>query len=68
MITEKHRLFYVNGKLEFAFYFDATVKDPKKIIEEFLDCKDFKCQADYCGWKVKSTKISEDLMRVDIDA
>lgn len=66
MITDKHRLFYVNDKMEFALFYDASIKDPKVIVDSFLASKDFKCQAAYCGWKVKNTKISKDLKRVDI--
>ena len=67
MITESHRLFYVNDKLEFALYYNDAIKDPKQIVADFLASKDFKFMAQYCGWKVKSTKISKDLKRVDIE-
>lgn len=66
MITDKHRCFYVNGKLEFALWYDSAIVDKEKIIKDFLESRDFKFLADYCGWKVKKTEISDDLKRVDI--
>ena len=66
MITDKHRCFFVNGVIRFAFFFDPAIIDPDKIVNEFLICRDFISLSSYCGWKVKDTKISEDLMRVDI--
>lgn len=63
----KHRHFYVNDVLKFGFFFDPAIVDKKVIVDEFLKCRDFKSLADYCGWKVLKTSISDDLMRVDLE-
>jgi hypothetical protein len=62
----KHRNFYINGKLEFSFFCDEKEKDQKKIMDAFFKDKDYKSMASYCDWKISKYEFSEDLMRVDI--
>lgn len=61
------REFYVNGQLQFSLWFDPTITSPKKIMEGFLNSKDWKFQAWYCGWEVVSWKCSRDLLRFKIE-
>lgn len=58
---KERRNFYVNGKLEFSFFFDEEEKKPKKIIEEFLKNKDWISFANYCKLKFVSFQYSDDL-------
>jgi hypothetical protein len=67
-ITDKHRLFFVNAKLEFALYFDPKIKDKDLILKNFFDSKDWKWYEKL--WEVKKvikTTISDDLREIRIE-
>lgn len=64
--SRSHRNFHVDGKLEFALFFDPNVKDKEKIVNDFLDSRDWKWWADYNKFEVDSWSISEDLINVYI--
>lgn len=68
MITDKHRKFYVNGKLEFALFYDPKEKNKQEIEKNFLDSHMWKSWANYCNLKVISVDISKDLKEVYITA
>ena len=69
MITDKHRLFYVNGKLEFALFYDKSVTDKEKIKENFLKDRDWLSFERYNQIKtIKSFEVSDDLKEVRIEA
>jgi hypothetical protein len=65
-VTEKHRCFIVNGKLEFALFFDPAITDKNIIIKTFFDSKDWKWHLDYFKVKVIKTEVSPDLKEVYI--
>lgn len=66
-LTDKHRSFFVNDKLEFALFFDPNIKDTEKIINDFLESKDWKWFKDFYNIKkIKKTEISKDLREVRI--
>lgn len=65
-VTSEHRCFYVNGKLEFALFFDPTIKDKQLIIKTFLESKDWKWYESYFKVKVIKTEITKDLKEVHI--
>lgn len=67
MITEKHRVFIVNGKMEFAWFYDDKIKDKKQILDDFLDSKDWKSYLEYNKVKIKSANISKDLKTITIE-
>ena len=56
-ITDKHRLFFVDEKLEFAIFFDPNIKDKDKIIEEFITSKDWLWYKDYFNIKQEKNNI-----------
>jgi hypothetical protein len=61
-ISKDHRLFYVNGKLEFALFYDKSIKDKEIIINTFLESKDWKWYKSYYEVKkVKKIEVSKDL-------
>ena len=66
MLTNFHRKFFVNNKLEFALFFDAKIKDKDKIIQDFLESKDWKWHLNYFNVTVTKTTISKDLMEIYI--
>ena len=66
-LTDQHRLFYVNDKLEFAKFYDPKIIDKEIIIKNFLESKDWEFYKDV--WevrKVKNIEISPDLKEVRI--
>jgi hypothetical protein len=68
-ITDQHRLFYVNGELEFALFYDPKIVDKSTIINSFLESRDWKWYMQvYDLKKVEKATISKDLKRVDIAA
>jgi hypothetical protein len=67
MITEKHRLFYINDKLEFALFYDKSLVDKDKIKNSFLNGKDWKDYERYNKvTSITSFNISDDLKVVNI--
>jgi len=62
----KHRKFYVNGKLEFALFYDLKINNKEQILKSFFESKDWKFMANYCDWKVKSVEVNSDLTEVYI--
>ena len=67
-ITDKHRLFIINGKLEFALFCEPS--DTKESIEtEFLNSSYWKdYRRVYEVKKVTSFKVSKDLKKIQIRA
>lgn len=65
-LTDKHRLFYLDDELTYAFFFDPAVTDKKKILEDFFNCRDWKWHVDYFKVKVASAIVSDDLKEVRI--
>lgn len=66
-ITEDHRQFFINDKLEFALFYDKKIKDKEKIIEDFLKGLDWKSFAIYSKVKkIIKTEVSKDLKKVFI--
>lgn len=65
--TQGHRNFFINGKREFAVFFNPEIVDKEVIVREFIESKDWKWYAGHFGVKVKSSKVSDDLLRVDIE-
>jgi hypothetical protein len=67
MITNKHRCFYVNEMLEFAFFYDPSIVDKDKIKENFLNSKDWKqFENQHQVRSLLDFEISEDLKKVNI--
>ena len=67
MVTSKHRLFYVNGKLEFAIFYDPSVIDKDIIRANFTSSKDWKAFLRQNEVKsVKNFDFSDDLTTVQI--
>lgn len=62
------RKFYVNGKLEFDFYFkDGESTDPEDIIDKILSDKDWTWFENLYEVKYKSYTMSKDTTEVHID-
>ena len=62
---ERHRCFYVDGKMEFAFWYKEG-ETQHQIMEDFEKTHDWKFWVNYCKIKEWKSKISEDGKRVDI--
>lgn len=61
------RKFYVDGKLEFDFFFrKGESKDPNEIMEKFIKDKDWIWFENYFEVKYKSFEMSEDTSEVHI--
>jgi hypothetical protein len=65
-ITNYMRHFYVNGDLEFSFFYDPDITDKTKILESFRKDHDWKFFEIYYKVKFKEASFSKDLTRVDI--
>jgi len=67
MITDRHRVFYINDKLEYALFYNKEIVDKEKIKDNFLAGKDWKDFSRYNDVKsIISFIVSEDLKTVHI--
>ena len=66
-ITDDHRLVYINGKLEFALFYDKSIKDKKVILNNFLESKDWKWYKSYYEIKkISKSELSKNLKEIKI--
>lgn len=66
-ITDKHRKFIINGEVFFALFYDPTIIDKKKIIDDFLSSKDWKWYKRIFEVKESKVTVSKDLKEVYIE-
>jgi hypothetical protein len=67
MDLSKHRKFYINDRLEFAYLSNITIKNKEKILELFFnskDWKDYRYLYNIKGTAIPQTKISEDTLEI----
>jgi hypothetical protein len=63
--SNPYRHFYVNGKLEFSYFYDPNITDKDKILEEFYKDHCWKFMCYYCNWKLcDGVEFSDDLLHV----
>ena len=66
LITKKHRLIFIDGKIEFALFFDSSIKNKKEIMAQFLASKDWIGFSKTNEVKCKDIIISKDLKEIHI--
>ena len=65
MITDKHRKFYIDGKLEYALFYNPEVVDKEQIVKDFLESISWKDYSNF--YNKKFDKVSfEDNLTVNI--